>query len=113
MLHIGCSVLKLLKQDLEFYRAMINYIKIDEEVAEAARHTLLRQRWYLTAELIVLALCCKQLSAIERERLAFRIYKSYQKHVVYVKNPSAPLTPGKPVFPEVSLDNCVSDLVSE
>ena len=35
--------------DLEFYPAMINYIKIDEEVAEAARHALLRHMWYLSA----------------------------------------------------------------
>ena len=92
---------------------MINYIKINEKVAETARHAILRHRWYLTAELIPLALCSKQLSSIELEKLAFRIYKSYQKHVTYVKNPSAPLTPEKPVFPEVSLDTCVSDLVGE
>ena len=34
---------------------MINYIKIDEEVAEAARHALLRHSWYSTAEPIPLA----------------------------------------------------------
>ena len=99
--------------DLEFYRTMINYIKIDEEVAEAARHALPRHLWYLTAELIPLALCSTQLSCTEHEKLAFRIYKSYQKHVTYVKNPSAPLTPEKPVFPDVSLHISVSDLVGE
>ena len=113
MLHIGCSVFWLMKQDLEFYRAMINYIKIDKEVAEAARHALLRHRRYLTAELIPLALCSKQLFSTEHEKLAFKIYKSCQKHVTCVKNPSAPLTPEKPVFPEVSLDTCVSNLLGE
>ena len=47
--------------DLEFHRAMMNYSSVDEEVAEAARHAFLRHRWYLTAELILLALCFQHL----------------------------------------------------
>ena len=77
--------------DLEFHRAMMNYSSVDEEVAEAARHAFLRHRWYLTAELILLALCFQQLPDIEYEKLAFSIYKSYQKHVSFVQNPTAPL----------------------
>ena len=47
--------------DLEVHRAMMNYSSVDEEVAEAARYAFLRHRWYLTAELIPLALCSQQL----------------------------------------------------
>ena len=78
---------------------MLNYSSVDEEVAEAARHAFLRHRWYLTAELIPLALCSQQLPDIEHEKLAFSIYKSYQKHVSCVQNPTAPLTSEKPQFP--------------
>ena len=77
--------------DLEFHRAMMNYSSVDEEVAEAARHAFLKHRWYLTAELILLALCFQQLPDIEYEKLAFSIYESYQKHVSFVQNPTAPL----------------------
>ena len=77
--------------DLKFHRAMMNYSSVDEEVAEAARHAFLRHRWYLTAELVLLALCFQQLPDIEYEKLAFSIYKSYQKHVSFVQNPTAPL----------------------
>ena len=77
--------------DLEFHRAMMNYSSVDEEVAEAARHAFLRHRWYLTAELKLLALCFQQLPDIEYEKLAFSIYKSYQKHVSFVQNRPAPL----------------------
>ena len=76
--------------DLEFHRAMMNYSSVDEEVAEAARHAFLRHTWYLTAELILLALCFQQLPDIEYEKLAFSMYKSYQKHVSFVQNPTAP-----------------------
>ena len=77
--------------DLEFHRAMMNYSSVDEEVAEAARHAFLRHRWYLTAELILQALCFQQLPDIDYEKLTFSIYKSYQKHVSFVQNPTAPL----------------------
>ena len=70
---------------------MMNYSSVDEKVAEAARHASLRHRCYLTAELILLALCFQQLPDIEYEKLAFSMYKSYQKHVSYVQNPTAPL----------------------
>ena len=59
----------------------MNYSSVDEEVAEAVRHVFLRHRWYLTAELIPLALCSQQLPDIEHEKSAFSIYKSYQKNV--------------------------------
>ena len=101
------------EHDLEFHRAMMNYSSVDEEVAEAARHAFLRHRWYLTAELIPLALCSQQLPDIEHEKLAFSIYKSYQKHVSCVQNPTAPLISEKPQFSKLSLDTCVSDLVGE
>ena len=97
--------------DLEFHRAMMNYSSVDEEVAEAARHTFLKHRWYLTAEF--LALCSQQLPDIEHEKLAFSIYKSYQKHVSCVQNPTAHLISEKPQFPNLSLDTCVSDIVGE
>ena len=67
--------------DLKFHRAIMNYSSVDEEVAENARHAFLRYRWYLKAELIPLALCSQQLPDIEHKKLAFSIYKSYQKHV--------------------------------
>ena len=74
----------------------MNYSSVDEEVAEAARHSFLRHRWDLTAELIPLALCSQQLPDIEHEKLALSIYKSYQKHVCCVQNLTAPLTLEKP-----------------
>ena len=99
--------------DLEFHRAMMNCSSVDEEVAEAARRAFSRHRGYLTAELIPLALCSQQLPDIEHEKLAFSIYKSYQKHVSLVQNPTAPLISEKPQFSNLSLDTCVSDLVGE
>ena len=94
MLHIGCQcplASEAAVNDLEFHRAMMNYSSVDEEVAEAARPAFLRHRWYLTAELKLLALYFQQLPDIEYEKLAFSIYKSYQKHVSFVQNPTAPL----------------------
>ena len=76
--------------DLEFHGAMMNYSSVDEEVAEAARRAFLRHTWYLTAELIPVTLCSQQLPDIEHEKLAFSVYKSYQKHVSCVQNPTPP-----------------------
>ena len=58
-------------------------------------------------------MCSQQLPDIEHEKLAFSIYKSYQKHVSCVQNPTAPLISEKPQFPNLSLDTCVSELVGE
>ena len=63
--------------DFEFHRAIMNHSSIDKEGAEAARHAFLRHRWYLTTDLIPLALCSQQLPDIEHEKLAFSIYKSF------------------------------------
>ena len=82
---------------------MMNYSSVDEEVDEAARHAFLRHRWYLTAELIPLTLCSQQLPDIKHEKLAFSIYKSYQKHVSCVQNPTAPLILEKSQFPKLIL----------
>ena len=92
---------------------MSNYITVDKQVAEAARNAFLRHRWYLTEELIPLALCSKQISKTEHERFAFCFHKTFQRRVAAVKDSRAPLAPEKPRFPELSPDTCVSDLVGD
>ena len=60
-----------------------------------------------------LALCSKQLFKTEQEKLAFSIYKNYQKHLISAKSPRVSLNPEKPIFPQVSPDTCVSDFVDD
>ena len=100
--------------DLNFYKSLIDYVNVDKQVAEAAMRACLRHRWYLTEELIPLALCSRKLSDAELEKLGFSIYRKYQHHVAIIERKAgAPLTPEKPRFPEITPDTSVSDLVGE
>ena len=72
---------------------------VDEQVAEAAINAFLRHKWYVTKELISLALCYKKLSDVELEKLGFSIYRKYQQHVAVIeRNEGAPLTQRNLVF---------------
>ena len=59
--------------DLNFYKSVIDYVNVDEQVAEAAINAFLRHRWYVTEELIPLALCSRKLSDIELEKLGLQL----------------------------------------
>ena len=72
---------KAADNDLNFYKSVIDYVNVDEQVAETAINAFLRNRWYVTEELISLALCSRKLSDVELEKLGFSIYRKYQRHV--------------------------------
>ena len=100
--------------DLNFYKSVIDYVNVDLQVAEAAINAFLRHRWYVTEELIPLALRSRKLSDVELEKLGFSIYRKCKQHVAVIeRNEEAPLTPEKTSFPEITRYTCVSDLVGE
>ena len=100
--------------DLNFYKSVLDYVNVDQQVAEAAINAFLRHRWYVAEELIPLALCCRKLSDVELEKLGLSICRKYQQHVAVIeRNEGAPLTPEKPHFPGITRVTCVSDLVGE
>ena len=71
--------------DLNFFKAVIDYVNVDEQVAEAAINAFLRHRWYVTEELIPLALCSRKLSGVKLEKLGFSIYRKNQQHVAVIE----------------------------
>ena len=72
-------------------------------LTEAAINAFLRSRWYVTEELIPLALCYRKLSDVEIEKLGFSIYRKYQQHVAVIeRKEGTPLTPEKPRIPEIT-----------
>ena len=94
--------------DMEFWRNAKRYECIDEDISDAVVRSVHRQMFYLTEELVMLALCYKHTSKEEKKELIYALLKQeYPQHFV----------PQKPLFKVDLLLNkqhdepCLSDLV--
>ena len=56
--------------DLRFYHNLTNFKRIDKDLAESALKSLKRHLWYLTPELVVLALFDNQISVDDKQLMA-------------------------------------------
>lgn len=89
-------------QDLNLFKNLFIYKQFDPELAEVVLTVLSRHTWYLSEELIALAMCSKKLSNQSKQELASKM-QSFKRPEEY--------RPGKPVLPEVSEDSQISDFV--
>lgn len=94
--------------DLQLFKKMQRYINTAgsplQEIAITATVAMKRHLWYLTEELIPFALCSNQLSAVEKEKIAYKLFSMYREKT---------LTPQKPVFPQLSESTEICDLVGD
>lgn len=99
--------------DLKFYQSMLAYAVVNPEISQSAIHAFKRHLWYLTTEMIPLALWSDKVPADERRALADRL--------LAVKSDNALITPqhrfgtgfGKPRFPTdtITMSTTLADLV--
>ena len=77
--------------DLKFILQMMDYRAVDNEIAEAALQKVLKNRWYLTAELVVFAIFSsnQNISVETKEEIAKTLLQTSKPEVFRT---------GKPVF---------------
>ena len=102
-LKIGCAA-EAPVDDLDFYRTISEYATIPGRctTATAAEQALTRHLWYLTQEVVPLALCSDQLPLSVKAEIAERITDTEDHGEVML---------GKPAFPTLSNDTSLRDLV--
>ena len=87
--------------DLDLYKRINRFSKVDKKVADVAKSVLQRHTWYLTEELIPLSLLDSNLRAETRNKLADRISKL----------PECEMKIQKPGLPKIRLGVCIPDFV--
>ena len=101
--------------DLCLYKKLIRYKQINETISAAAVKAFNRHLWYLTPELVVLALFGKSVPSNERKALA----KALMNIKPAYNLPDRPTMRhgvdfGKPMFPVLPTeDTTLADLISE
>ena len=85
------------RNDLKFMCDVSLYGEYDQPVSDACMDSCRRHVWYLTPQLVVLALADDGLPPNERESIAKKLFETHR---------TGQFLPGKPVFPTV---NCDSD----
>lgn len=99
--------------DLVLFQNLIRYKAVHEEIANSAIKALKRHRWYLTAEMIPLALFNEKVPTDERRALADAILEN--KPEVLPVNPIHRFGNGfgKPDFPELTAKTRLADLANQ
>ena len=87
--------------DLDLYKRINRFSKVDKKVADVAKSVLQRHTWYLTEELIPLSLFDSNLPAETRNKLADRISKL----------PECEMKIQKPGLPKIRLGVRIPDFV--
>ena len=88
--------------DLALVQDMIRYKEYDEDVATTVLEKMKNHYWYLTQENVIVALFSKNLSDEEKRKIADKVLSSEKP---------CQFRMGKPVFPEITKDTSLSDLV--
>ena len=89
--------------DLEFYKEMLIYKKIDNDVAVAALEAFNRHLWYLTEEMVPLSLFSDKVSDCEKTKIAKTILKNIKENCEH--------DIGFPQFPLLKQSTCLTDLI--
>ena len=95
--------------DLPFSKKMLECQTIPKlkHVADTVIQTLDRHLWYLTEELVPVALCSKQLTSELKEIHDRKLLK------LYCENQNKSFAPQKPIFPTISERTEIPDLAGE
>ena len=90
--------------DLKFIYQMMDYRAMDNEIAEAALQKILKNRWYLTSELVVFAMFSsnQNISVETNEEMAKTLSQTTQSEVFRT---------GKPVFVHIDRSTKLFDLI--
>ena len=64
--------------DLNLYKATIQYREVDEELADCALDTLSRHKWYLTGEVVPFSLFSDNVTEDEKSRIAARLLSTHK-----------------------------------
>ena len=90
--------------DLKFIYQMMDYRAMDNEIAEAALQKILKNRWYLTSELVVFAMFSsnQNISVETNEEMAKTLLQTTQSEVFRT---------GKPVFVHIDRSTKLFDLI--
>ena len=95
------SLLGAAQNDLDLFKRLQKFSKIDKKISSAASSVLSRHPWYLTEELIPVSLFNISLPVEERTLLAKKIGSL----------PPANLKVCKPHLPQATVDSCLLDFV--
>lgn len=64
------------RNDLQFWRNVKRYSCVDKEISEAVEDSIYRQMYYLTEELVVLALCDENTPHAEKDQIVQKLIQS-------------------------------------
>ena len=87
--------------DLLLINELINYRKIDEPCANSALKAFYNHLWYLTEELVPVALFCDSVKTLTKEKMVKKL-KSFDKKICSKRFGSGF---GKPIFPKIPEDS--------
>ena len=89
--------------DLNLFKATIQYREVDKELADCALDTLSRHKWYLTGEVVPFSLFSDNVTKDEKSRIAARLLSTQREETVSL---------GLPNFPVVTETTELWDLVT-
>ncbi len=89
--------------DLNLYKALLQYREVDRELADSALETLSRHRWYLAEHVVPFALFSDNVTDEEKAKIAEKL--------LALERDSVPSL-GLPEFPEVTESTELCDLVT-
>lgn len=108
----ACSTVDAPMHDLAFAKDIIEYSKVSKCVSESAQKAFSRHLWYLTSEMIPLALFSKKVPDSERESIARKMIQLKPSDELSLPRERFGSSFGKPKFPEnIDAKTCLSDLV--
>ena len=100
--------------DLVLYHNLLKYQQVNQVVAKSALKALDRHLWYLTAELVPLALFSSKVPSIERQKLADTLLDTKPEAERHAPHHRHGTGFGKPKFSkEVGLQSKLADFVTE
>ena len=77
--------------DLNLFKATIQYREVDEELADCALDTLSRHKWYLTGEVVPFSLFSDNVTEDEKSRIAARLLSTQREETVSLGLPNFPV----------------------
>ena len=108
----GCAV-DAPWNDLQLYKFLLQYTVVDKLIANSAVKAFSRHLWYLTAEMIPLALFSQRVPCLERKALADALLRIKPSSDVHTPLHRFGNGWGKPVFPSIITESTrLCDLVS-
>jgi hypothetical protein len=100
--------------DLCLYKQFLKYSLVNKVISERATKAFKKHLWYLTGDCVVFAIFSCLVPVKERRSLADKVLSLMQHHEMPTTVQHRYGTGyGKPSFPELKSDTCLSDLVNE